>query len=330
MPKRRPPRVALVGCGDLSTRAYMPTLRWAHRYGRCRWAALCDLNADLVAERAAQFKVPRTYTDVAELVEAETLDGIFVVVSVGATARVAGLTLKRGLPTYLEKPPGRTAKECEALIRAAASSGAPNQVAFNRRYTPPIRLLRDRMQRYGGIHSASAVMYRYRRLEPTFIVSTAIHALDALRFLAGDITRAQARRTRLPDGDADSFIIDIDYATGGFGTLDVLPDVGVRAERYTAHGPRTTGFAQVPGPRNCIDDPGACQLYHAGKPVRLPNPFGRRRDVPTPIACGFHAEILAFLTCLTTDATPAPSLAESLQSLEVLEVISKNRTYRLR
>ena len=179
-----------------------------------------------------------------------------------------------------------------------------------------------------GIHSASAVMYRYRRLEPTFIVSTAIHTLDALRFLAGDIARAKARRTRLPDGDADSFIIDIDYTSGGFGTLEILPDTGVSAERYVAHGPRTTGFAQVPGPRNCIDDPGACQLYHNGSAVRLPNPFGRLKEVPTPIACGFHAEILAFLDCLRTGRTPSPSLAESLQSLEVLEAISRDRGYQ--
>jgi len=330
MPTSEPPRIALVGCGNLSSRAYLPTLRRAHRAGRCRFVALCDTDARLLADRAREFGVKRTYPDVEALLDAETLDGIFLVLPVSVTPTVAALTLRAGVPTYLEKPPGRTAAECRSLIRIAAKDEVPNQVAFNRRYAPPLALLRERMQRYGGIHSASAVMFRHRRLEPSFIVSTAIHTLDALRFLAGDIKHATARRTRLPDADADSFIIDIDYASGGFGTQEILPDTGVQIERYVVHGRRATGFARIPGPGNCIDKPGDVAIYHDRKPVRLPNPFGRRRPISQPEACGFRAEILAFLDCLRTGRTPAPSLAESLQSLQVLEAISKNRPYRLR
>jgi len=330
MPRSEPPRIALVGCGNLSSRAYLPTLASAHRAGRCRFVALCDLRAPLLAQRARQYRVRQTYTDIEDLLERETLDGILLVVPVPVTPVLAAKTLRRGLPTYLEKPPGRTAAECRSLIRVAARGDVPNQVAFNRRYAPPLRLLRDRMLRFGPIHSASAVMYRHRRLEPSFIVSTAIHTLDALRFLAGDIARAKARRTRLPDGGADSFIIDIDYASGGFGTLEILPDTGVSAERYTVHGAETTGLAQIAGPGSCVDFPGTAQLYHRRKPVPLPNPFGRKRRVSVPEAAGFRDEILAFLDCLRTGRTPTPTLAESLQSLQAVEAIHAGRTYRRR
>jgi predicted dehydrogenase len=322
------PRVALVGCGALSTRAYLPTLRAAHRAGQCRFVALCDLDAERLTARAREFGVRQTYTDVQALVESETLDGIFVVVSVDATAAVAGMTLRRGLTTYLEKPPGRNAAECRQLIRAAEEGGGvPHQVAFNRRYAPPLSLLREEMLKFGPIHSASGVMFRVKRLEPSFITGTAIHSLDGLRFLAGDVVRVSARRKRLPGYETESYILDIEYASGGFGTLEVLPDVGVSVERYAAHGLSTTGFAQIQGPGSCLDQPGAAQLYHRGRPVPLPNPFGRPHKVSLPEACGFRAEILAFLDCLRTGRPPWPTLADSLQSLEVCETIGKGKTF---
>lgn len=324
------PRVALVGCGNLATRYYLPTLRAAHRQGRCRFEALCDVNAAVLDDRAQRFAVPRTYTDVAALLEGETLDGVLVVVPVDVTASVARLALSHGVPTYVEKPPGRTAAECRGLIRAAERGAAPNQVAFNRRYAPPLRLMRERMLRLGPIHSASAVMFRHARLEDEFIWSTGIHALDALRFLAGDVAQAQARRARLPGGRADGFIVDIWYVSGGMGTLEVMPDAGVSAERYVAHGPEATGFARVAGPGSCIDRPGGYEVYYRGQRVQTTDPFGGRRRVPVAEAAGFKGEILAFLDGLRSGRAPSPSLAESLPSLQVVEALSTGRSYRLR
>ena len=114
------------------------------------------------------------------------------------------------------------------------------------------------------------------------------------------------------------------------GTLEILPDTGVRMERYVAHGADCTGLAQVAGPGSCVDSPGAVQVYRRGKAVAVPAPFGRRRKVSAAEACGFKDEILAFLECLRTGRRPTPSLEESLQSMQVAEAVAAGRTYRRR
>src|SRR5204862_1284540 len=131
----------------------------------------------------------RVQPDVARLVEAERPDAVALVVPDTETCRLGLALLERGVPVLVEKPPGRTVDEVDRLI-AAAEGGAggpvPHQVAFNRRFVP---LLREARRRLGAISPPAAVqhvhyeMTRVGRRDPYFS-TTAIHGLDAVRFLA--------------------------------------------------------------------------------------------------------------------------------------------------
>ncbi len=59
-----------------------------------------------------------------------------------STAALTCQILHMGIPVQLEKPPGLTVTEVDAMIAAADQTGTPNQVAFNRRYTPLLVRLR--------------------------------------------------------------------------------------------------------------------------------------------------------------------------------------------
>ena len=91
--------------------------------------------------------------------------------------------------------------EVDRLIAAAERGGrtVPHQVAFNRRFAPLVRELRRRIEEAGPLQHLHYEMTRVERRDPDFS-TTAIHGLDAVRYLAGcDYAEARFRYRELPE-----------------------------------------------------------------------------------------------------------------------------------
>jgi len=138
----------------------------------------------------------------------------------------------------------------DRLIAAAERGGAPcpTRCAFNRRFAPLVRELRRRIEEAGPLQHLHYEMTRVERRDPDFS-TTAIHGLDAVRYLAGcDYAGARFRYRELPGlgpGVAEH-PRDAVMASGATAHLAFCPVAGVLVERATAHAHGHTLLLHVP------------------------------------------------------------------------------------
>jgi predicted dehydrogenase len=246
---------------------------------------------------------------------------VVLVVPPEVTAGLASRILERGFPLLLEKPPGRTVHEVDCMIAAARRSGqpVPHQVAFNRRFVPLLREARGRLEPLEVTH-VHYEMTRVDRRDPDFS-TTAIHGIDAVRFLAGsDYTRARFRYAPVQAGVVDIFV-DAELASGATAHLAFCPVAGAVLERATVHARDHTLFVRIPmwgGP----DAPGRLEHFERG---RIAAEIAGEPDEAFVLG-GFYGEYEAFLGDLAAGRTPSPGLVESRQSVAVADCIRRRES----
>ncbi|MCC7493122.1 MAG: Gfo/Idh/MocA family oxidoreductase [Fimbriimonadaceae bacterium] len=96
---------------------------------RCELTAICDLNEALLAERAAAFGVPHTFTDFRQLIACEAVDAVIVVIPDHLHREPAMAVLEAGKHLLLEKPLAVTVDDAEAI--AATARSAPGTFMLN-------------------------------------------------------------------------------------------------------------------------------------------------------------------------------------------------------
>ncbi len=260
------------------------------------------------------------------MIERERPDAAALVVPDTVTAALGARLLERGVPLLIEKPPGRTVEEADRLIAAAAAGRErplPHQVAFNRRFAPLVQEARRRVAALGSPTAVQHVHYemtRVDRRDPDFS-TTAIHGLDAVRFLAGaDYAQARLRYRDLPalgPGVANIFVGAV-MTSGATAHLAFCPAAGVVLERATVHAGAQTLLVRIPM-WGALDSPGHLQHLDRGEVVA--DLHGEGTDAF--VLGGFQGEYEAFLGDLATGRTPSPSLAESRQSVQIAECVRR-------
>jgi predicted dehydrogenase len=316
-------RLCQVGCGEHARVAHGPSqARCARERGDLVLAGCSDLDAARAEAFRRDFGYGRAFIDAATMLDAERPDAVVVVVPVERTVAVGSMVLERGLPLLLEKPPGETAPEVDRLIAAAETGGrpVPHQVAFNRRFAPLVRELRRRAEEAGPLQHLHYEMTRVARRDPDFS-TTAIHGLDAVRYLAGcDYAEARFRYHEMPGlgPGVANVLVDAVMASGATAHLAFTPVAGVLVERAAAHAHGHSLFLHVPM-WSGVDSPGRLWHYDGG---RLAAEVGGD-EVGDGTALfergGFYRETVAFLDALAAGRAPSPSLRESRQSVEIAE-----------
>jgi predicted dehydrogenase len=323
----------MIGCGEHARVAHGPSQR--RRAGEKKdlvLAACCDLDATRAESFRREFGYARAFTDPVAMLDAEKPDAAVVVVPVERTVTVGTLVLKRGIPLLLEKPPGETVADVDRLIDAAESGGrtVPHQVAFNRRYAPLIRELRRRIEEAGPLQHVHYEMTRVERRDPDFS-TTAIHGLDAVRYLTGcDYAEARFRYREMPElgrGVANIFV-DAAMTSGATAHLAFCPVAGVLVERAVAHAHGHTAFLQVPM-WSGVDSPG--RLWHFVEGKLAADLRGEQVGDGTALfeLGGFYRETAAFIDAVAAGRAPSPGLRDSRQSVEIAERIrARHAEYR--
>lgn len=326
-------RLCQVGCGEHARVAHGPSqARLARERADLVLAGSCDVDAARAESFRRDFGHARAFTDVATMLEAERPDAVVVVVPVERTPAVASQVLERGLPLLLEKPPGETAADVDRLILAAERGGrvVPHQVAFNRRFVPLVQELRRRIEAAGSLQHVHYEMTRVDRRDPDFS-TTAIHGLDAVRYLSGcDYAEALIRYREMPElgRGVANVLVDAVMASGATAHLAFCPVAGVLVERATVHAHGHTLFLRLPM-WSGVDSPGRLSHFAAGRLAE--DLAGDRCGDGTALheLGGFYRETAAFLDAVGEGRPPSPSLRESRQSVAIAEAVrSRAPEYR--
>ena len=130
-------RVALIGCGWWGTNI----LREAMASGRCKLAALVDVDQRQIAKCAAEAAKwtsdqPKQYEDYREMLEKEKPDIAIVATPDHWHSLPMIAAVKAGAHVYVEKPISHTIMEGRAMVSAARAAGRIVQVGTHRRVSP--------------------------------------------------------------------------------------------------------------------------------------------------------------------------------------------------
>lgn len=307
-------RIGFIGGGVHSRQNHLPSL--AHYVSLSpeiiELAAFCDLDPEIAARITREYRFTHAYTDLSEMLETEVLEGCIAITPIPATAGVAKRIIEAGIPLLMEKPPGATPQEAREIAGMATRKNARVMVSMNRRFDPALRLAAEwRADRKLAYIKAS--MHRHNRSEHDFFTGTAIHALDALRSIAGDIGEYTVQAKRV--GGAWWYTVQLEFESGASGMLEVMPTCGHLMESYELLGPGYRLIADIGDYGS-----GSVRAWENGEVVLQAE---TAQADPSWVKNGTHGETVEFISALLEGRTPHPTPSEVLQSVELCHQIQR-------
>jgi len=175
-----PMRIGLVGCGRVAEFGYLPAFRQAMGV---KLAGVVDINQTRCKEVAPE--VP-AHESIHALINAGGIDALIISTPTRFHVADARCAAEAGLPALVEKPPGLNVGEASAVHALDPSPW----IAFNRRFEPGIRKLKEKVPRDGDIHLRLELHYRKAAWKPFDMQDDALldlgpHLIDLARWLTG-------------------------------------------------------------------------------------------------------------------------------------------------
>ena len=166
-------RLAVIGVGHLGRHH----ARIASTLEGVRLAAVVDLKADRAAEIAAAHGA-FALTDYREL--PGHIDAVVVAVPTDAHLSIALPFLERGVGVLVEKPMAQSLEEADAMLAAAAASGATLAVGQTERYNPAVAAVLPLVTspRFIEVHRLGT--FSERSLDIDVVFDVMIHDLDII------------------------------------------------------------------------------------------------------------------------------------------------------
>jgi myo-inositol 2-dehydrogenase/D-chiro-inositol 1-dehydrogenase len=319
-------RICSIGGGWMATQGHGPSLRrYARENPEVELAACCDINEEAAQRFQQNFGFARYYTDIFEMLDKEKPNAVCLVVPVHLTADLAIGIMEAGYPVLMEKPPGLDSKEAMDIIKAAERTNMPNQVAFNRRFTPLIQKLKEELAnnyKPGEIQNIQYFMYRYGRTDEDFS-TTAIHGIDATRYLAGsDYKYVKFTYQELPHlgKGVTNIYMDCVFESGSAAQLAFCPVAGVTIERAVVNLHDNTYFLNVPV-WGGMDTPGRLLHVKGDKVVSDISGLALSSVQELYETNGFYDENASFFDDIRSGRKPVNDVRSALQSVEIAECI---------
>ena len=264
-------KVACIGAGYF---APFQVEAW-QRLPEADLVALCDLDEAKVQGLATKFGVQRSYTDYREMLQAERVDVLDVIVPPANQLAIVKYALELGIHVICQKPFGQNLAEAEEMIALATASKGRLLIHENFRFQPWYRELKRQIDagvlgeqihnlyfrmRMGDGWAKDAYLDRqpyFREMPRLLVLETGIHFIDTFRFLLGEVVEVYARLNRLNPNikGEDQAMLFLRFANGA----EAIWDASRYAESFASSNPRYTfGEAVIEG------ENGAIQLKNDG------------------------------------------------------------------
>lgn len=228
MSEHGPARLAVVGTGFIGRR-HIEFLRSNALFDPVAAADPSPEAAHYLAERGIAH-----YQDFERMLDEVRPEGVVVATPNHLHEVVAVAALERGIPALVEKPIAHTLDSARRIVDASEKTGVAVLVGHHRRHNPLMRTARDFI-RSGGIGKVISVAAQHLRRKPDAyyevawkrepgggpVLINAIHDIDCLRFLVGEIDSLVAMTGNAARGFAveDAVSVTFRFDGGALGTL---------------------------------------------------------------------------------------------------------------
>lgn len=218
-------RLALVGCGAVTEEEHLPALRGLRDV---EVVAVADPDAERLNQVADRFRIPGRYPDVDALLGDARIDAVAICVPAKIHREVTLPVLAAGKHVLIEKPPGLSLDDADAIIEQAGRSSAKTMVGYHMRWHRLVRQARAvvvsgvlgplesiRVVWYGPRDDVALPPWRLRReLGGGALVETAIDHFDLVRFLLRTEVEEIFAMSRPGRRDDEAAVISAKLANG--------------------------------------------------------------------------------------------------------------------
>jgi myo-inositol 2-dehydrogenase/D-chiro-inositol 1-dehydrogenase len=319
--------IGWIGCGRHATQMLLPQLV------RCdaRIAAVCDVNPAAAAEAARMYGVPTVHADARALLAHPGLDAIGMAVGPAQHLEYGLAAMARGLPVFMEKPPGASKAEAQRLADAAETAGKPMIVGFMKRYSTGNRIARNVIDRpefgpalgFLGSYMTAPTYFEGAPDYTPFFLHHCVHYMDLPAWFMGPIAEMQVRARESAPGRL-LLHLGLGFESGALGTvvMGTMQTRGAPVERIEIMGDhnRVTvdGVIDVEWTRDPpfkAADPSATLAPEADTLSWRPNfTAAANEDFK-----GYHALLAEFCAAVRGEPNTAPTIAEAVPAMRWLD-----------
>jgi predicted dehydrogenase len=315
-------RVAMIGAGSMANHVHYPSLA---SFADIEIAAICDLDPVRLRETADRYSVAARYSDYRRMVEEVAPDAVYAIGQPHIMYDVWTWCLRRGLNLFVEKPPGITLHQAQALAHLAAENGCITQVGFQRRTSPLAVRLREECLARGAISYAAC---RFFKPGPTpyleardRMLDDGVHAIDTLRWMCGGtvvVIHPVTRRVGAPDVNLIAALLEFD--NGATGMLSCHWASGRRIFAVEMHAPGICAEADLESTGRVYADGDTSGTSYDARVVAgsdAPHVYG-----------GFAAKSREFIDAIRGGPPPSSCFADALDTMRVAHRILAHDTLK--
>lgn len=323
MTSQRRVKLALIGAGVMANRHHYPSL--AER-PEVELAALCDLVPEKRQATAERLGIPLQFSDYREMLDKVKPDAVYCLMPPQILFDIAADVLLRKLNLFVEKPLGLNAFQAGELARHAERNGCLTMCAYNRRFAPLVVRAKEEVDRAGGVQLCRATMHKHNTAmyfngAIDVLACDAVHVVDLLRFMGGEVKGVEAAVSRFPmaeDKDhVNSWIAVVRFENGAVGELSAHWAAAGRRLYFEMHNPLVSALSEL--------EVSLTLMRHGQKEAETVLAAELAGSTDSRITWGYKAENDHFIDCLLSGRQPQTNFADAAKTAALVERIWQGR-----
>lgn len=228
-------RIAVVGCGRVS-KSHFRSIKIHNN--QLELAAICDIDATVLAEHAEKYNVP-IYRNMEEMLQKEQLDLVALCTPSGIHPSQAILAARYKVHVMTEKPMATRWRDGTHMVKTCDEAGVYLFVVKQNRRNTTLQLLKRAVteKRFGKIHMVNLNVFWTRpqsyydqsngwrgtwEFDGGAFMNQASHYVDLLDWLIGPVEKVQAMMSTTRDIEVeDTGVLNIKWRNGALGSMSV-------------------------------------------------------------------------------------------------------------
>jgi len=188
-------RVGIIGCVGIATSSHAPSLKQLQEEGLCDVVACADVN-----EAAAQFGIPRAFTDFRDLLALDEVDGVTVATPPFVHRDATVAALRAGKHVLCEKPMAMNVTQAKEMLAVSKETGKVLTIGHGGRFSAQAQRIHEHVAAgdLGEIYYAKTAALRKRGVPSRGVftvkrlngggplIDIGVHALDLTLWLMGN------------------------------------------------------------------------------------------------------------------------------------------------
>jgi virulence factor len=314
-------KVAFIGAGGMANFVHYPSLA---EMNDVEMVGICDLDEERLRTTADKYGIEARFSDYRQMIERTAPDAVYIIMPPHHLFDLVIHCLAQKVHVFIEKPPAVTSEQTRHMASAAERNGCLTMVGFNRRFIPACRVAKERIEERSSMIQCVATFYKNTVGTPPYyngaidiLTCDAIHAVDALRWMGGEVVCASSDIRSL-DADYDnSFNALLSFNNGGTGILLANWVVGKRVHTLEMHGMGISAF---------VDTDSRAVIYKDNEPQAEEILSRDLVGAEEPYKLlGFFAENRHFIDCIKEGRLPETHFGDAVRTMELVDLIYASR-----